>query len=54
MAAIRAAAYRDGHSAGWDAGWDRAINFVIARMTDVGLDPDILAVGEDDQGAEDK
>jgi hypothetical protein len=46
IAAIKRRAYEAGHS----AGWDQAIEFVIGRMTEVGLDPDILAVGDDDAG----
>jgi hypothetical protein len=44
LAAIKRRAFEDGHSAGWDA----AISWVIEKMTDVGVDPDILVVADDD------
>lgn len=39
--------------AGFSEGWDAAIAWIIDRMTDAGLDPDIL-VAADDEPAEDE
>lgn len=44
IAAIKRRAFEDGHSAGWDA----AIGWVIEKMTDVGLDADVLVLDADD------
>ena len=46
---IRRESYMAGHSAGWDA----AIAWVIERMTEIGLDPDILALDDDEHQDDD-
>ena len=50
LAAIKLRAFELGHAVGWDA----AIAWVIAKMTDVGVDPDILVVAGDDEPAGDE
>jgi hypothetical protein len=40
--AIRREAFEAGHA----TGWEQAIEWIITRMIDVGLDPDILVVGD--------
>jgi len=49
LAAIKRRAFEDGRSAGWDA----AIEWVITRMTEAGIDPDILAMAGDDEHQDD-
>ena len=41
---------RQAREAGFSDGWDAAIAWVTARMVDVGVDPDILVVADDEPG----
>lgn len=41
---------RRSREAGYSDGWDAAIGWVIERMTDAGLDPDILVANGDEPG----
>jgi hypothetical protein len=54
IASIDVAAIREsGRQAGFSQGWDAAIAWVIEKMTDVGVDPDILVVADDDEHQDD-
>jgi hypothetical protein len=39
---------RDEYLRGFDAGWDSATTWITEKMTEAGLDPDILVVGTDE------
>jgi hypothetical protein len=43
---IRRQAFEAGHA----TGWEQAVEWIMGRMTDIGLDPDILVMGDDEPG----